>query len=72
MPLRTKFRNLKRLNLQNTEVSLAIVKEYKRNRVSQYEVNYVQINPRLETRLRNIIIRKIEAANTFDYYQPDL
>lgn len=71
MPLRTKFRNLKRLNLQNTEVSLAIVKEYKRNRVSQYEVNYVQINPRLETRLRNIIIRKIEAANTFETYTYD-
>jgi hypothetical protein len=71
MPLRTKFRNLKRLNLQNTEVSLAIVKEYKRNRVSQYEVNYVQINPRLETRLRNIIIRKVEAANTFETYTYD-
>jgi len=71
MPLRTKFRNLKRLNLQNTEVSLAIVKEYKRNRVSQYEVNYVQINPRLETRLRNIIVRKIEAANTFETYTYD-
>lgn len=71
MPLRTKFRNLKGLNLQNTEVSLAIVKEYKRNRVSQYEVNYVQINPRLETRLRNIIIRKIEAANTFETYTYD-
>lgn len=71
MPLRTKFRNLKRLNLQNTEVSLAIVKEYKRSRVSQYEVNYVQINPRLETRLRNIIIRKIEAANTFETYTYD-
>jgi hypothetical protein len=71
MTLRTKFRNLKRLNLQNTEVSLAIVKEYKRNRVSQYEVNYVQINPRLETRLRNIIVRKIEAANTFETYTYD-
>jgi hypothetical protein len=71
MPLRTKFRNLKRLNIQNTEVSLAIVKEYKRNRVSQYEVNYVQINSRLETRLRNIIIRKIEAANTFETYTYD-
>lgn len=71
MPLRTKFRNLKQLNLQNTEVSLAVVKEYKRNRVSQYVVNYVQINPHLETRLRNIIIRKIEAANTFETYAYD-
>jgi hypothetical protein len=71
MPLRTKFRNLKQLNLQNAEVSLAVVKEYKRNRVSQYVVNYVQINPRLETRLRNIIIGKIEAANTFETYTYD-
>jgi hypothetical protein len=71
MPLRTKFRNLKHLNLQNTEVSLAVVKEYKRNRVSQYVVNYVPINPHLETRLRNIIIRKIEAANTFETYTYD-
>jgi hypothetical protein len=71
MSLRTKFRNLKRLNLQNTEVSLAIVKEYKRNRVSQYEVSYIQINPRLETRLRNILIKKIDAANTFENYSFD-
>ncbi len=71
MPLRTKFRNLKRLDLRDTEVSLAIVKEYKRNRVSQYVVNYVQINPKLETRLRNIILRKIEAANTYEAYAFD-
>lgn len=71
MPLRTKFRNLKDVDLQSSEVSLAIVKEYKRNRVSQYVVNYVPINSPLETRLKNIILRKIDKANTFEPYTFD-
>jgi hypothetical protein len=71
MPLRTKFRNLKNVDLKNADVSLAIVKEYKRNRVSQYVVKYVQINPHLETRLRNIVLKKIDGANTFEPYTFD-
>ena len=63
--MRQKFRALKDLDLQNADVSLAIVKEYKKNRESKYMVNYVQINPNLETRLRNIVTRKINSANTF-------
>ena len=71
MSLRTKFRRLKNLDLQEADISLAIVKEYKRNRVSQYVVKYVQINPRVETRLRNIVLGKINAANTFEPYTFD-
>ncbi|MDV3560393.1 hypothetical protein CMU69_12680 [Elizabethkingia anophelis] len=69
--MRRKFRALKNLNLQNADVSLAIVREYKRNRESKYIVNYVQINPRLETRLRNIVTREINSANTFENYAFD-
>lgn len=69
--MRQKFRALKDLDLQNADVSLAIVKEYKKNRESKYMVNYVQINPNLETRLRNIVTRKINSANTFEDYTFD-
>lgn len=71
MTMRAKFRSLKVLPLQAMEVSLAIVKEYKRNRISQYVINYVQIDEALETRLRNIIVRKVAAANTFETYTYD-
>ncbi len=71
MPLRTKFSNLKRLNLRNTDVSLAIVNEYKRNRESHYVINYVEIDRKLENRLRNITIQKINSANSFEAYSYD-
>lgn len=71
MTIKTKFKALKSLNLQNSSVSLAIVKEYKRQRISHYDIKYVQINERLENRLRNILIRKIESANTFEEYTFD-
>lgn len=69
--MKQKFRALKKLDLQNADVSLAIIKEYKQNRESKYTVNYVQINPNLETRLRNIVIQKIDSANTFEDYTFD-
>lgn len=69
--MRAKFRNLKQVNLQETEVSLAIVREYKRNRISQYNVSYIQIDQALENRLRQILIRKITSANTFEPYAFD-
>lgn len=71
MPLRQTLRNLKALNLRRANVSLAIVKEYKRDRISHYDVKYVQIDDRLETRLRNIVINKIISSNTVEEYTFD-
>jgi hypothetical protein len=62
---------LKGLDLSRADVSLAIVREYKRQRVSQYNVQYVKIDTALENRLRNIVIRKIQVANTFEPYEFD-
>lgn len=66
-----KLRNLKRLDLSKTNVSLAIVKEYKVDRISHYDLKYVPIEEKLETRLRNIIISKIEKSNTVEDYTYD-
>lgn len=67
----TILKNLKAVNLKDTDVSLAIVKEYKRDRISHYDVKYVQINQRLENRLRNIVLNKIENSNTVEEYSFD-
>jgi hypothetical protein len=71
MALRNVLRNLKALNLSRANVSLAIVKEYKRDRVSHYDVQYVQIDEALERRLRNIVLRKIDTSNTVEEYTYD-
>jgi hypothetical protein len=71
MSHRTILRNLKNLNLRRAEVSLALVKEYKQNRVSQYTLKYVPIDERLENRLRNIVTSKITNSNTVDEYSFD-
>lgn len=71
MSIRTKFRSLKKINLHNSYISLAIIKEYKRNRISHYVLKYVQIDERLENRLRNIVLRKIDNANSFEKYSLD-
>lgn len=66
-----RLRQLKALDLEEANVTLAVVKEYKRDRVSQYTVNYVPIDQRLETRLRNIIVRHIINSNTVEEYTYD-
>jgi len=71
MSHRVILRNLKALNLRRAEVTLALVKEYKQDRVSHYTVKYVPIDPRLETRLRSIITNKITNSNTVEDYSFD-
>ncbi len=71
MPANVILRNLKNLNLANSVVSLAIVKEYKRGRVSQYDVKYVQTDEPLKVRLKNILISKIENSNSVEEYTFD-
>ena len=71
MTIRQKFNNLKELDLSDSSVSLAIIKEYKRQRISNYNVKYVPIDENLEDRLRNILLRKIEQSNSFEEYSFD-
>lgn len=66
-----KFNELKGLNLNESFVSLAIVKEYKRDRVSHYNIEYVEIEKELETRLRNILLSRINKAGSFEEYSFD-
>lgn len=63
--------NLKGVNLSRSNVSLAIVKEYKKERVSQYDVKYVPIDERLERRLRGIITGHIGRSNAVEEYTYD-
>jgi hypothetical protein len=73
MPTRQRrtLTSLKQLELTTSNVSLAVVKEYKRNRVSQYTVKYVPIDDRLERRLRNIIVNHVNNSNTVEEYAYD-
>jgi hypothetical protein len=59
------------LNLKRIRVSLAVVKEYKRERQSHYDIKYVQIDELLEKRLRNIVLSKIESSATVEDYSYD-
>lgn len=71
MSKRTILRNLKTLNLSRAIVSLAIVKEYKRDRVSQYDIKYVPLEQGLERRLRTIVLNHIERSNSVEEYAFD-
>ncbi|MCF8239455.1 MAG: DUF4868 domain-containing protein [Saprospiraceae bacterium] len=68
---RQSLRQLKALDLGDANVTLAVVKEYKRDRVSQYTVKYVPIDQRLENRLRTIIVRHIVNSDTVEEYAYD-
>jgi len=63
--------SLKNLDLKNANVTLAVVKEYKRDRISQYSIKYVPIEERLEQRLRKIILQHISNSNTVEEYSYD-
>jgi hypothetical protein len=65
------LKSLKSLNLSTSNVSLAIVKEYKRERISHYDLKYVPIDGKLETRLRSMIISHIAKSNTVEEYSFD-
>jgi hypothetical protein len=67
----TILQNLKSFDLSSANITLAVVREYKRDRVSQYTVKYVPIDVRLERRLRNIVLGHIENSNTVEEYSFD-
>lgn len=62
---------LKGIDLKNLNVTLTVVKEYKKERVSHYTIKYVPIDEKLETRLRNIVINQINNSNSVDEYTYD-
>lgn len=65
------LKQLKGLDLNSLNVTLAVIKEYKRNRVSQYNVKYVPIDQKLEKRLKNIIVNHINKSNVVEEYTYD-
>ena len=71
MTNKTKLKALKKISLTTASISLAIVKEYKTERKSHYDLKYVPIENRLETRLRNIVINQISRSNTVEDYTYD-
>lgn len=71
MSVQGKLRELKSIDLAELSVSIAIVKEYKVRRVSQYSVKYVKIESALENRLRRILNKKIEGANLVEEFSYD-
>ncbi|WP_439132686.1 Kiwa anti-phage protein KwaB-like domain-containing protein [Polaribacter sp.] len=66
-----KFNELKGLDLSESFVSLAIVKEYKKKRVSHYNIEYVEIEEELTARLRNILLNRVAKASSFEEYSFD-
>lgn len=62
---------LKTIDFKTSHVSLAIVKEYKKERESHYNIKYVQINPSLEDKLRKIFSSKVDESNTVEEYSFD-
>lgn len=65
------LRNLKSLALNKANVYLVIVKEYKKERISHYDLKYVPLEDNLESRLRNIIISRINRSNSVEEYSFD-
>lgn len=65
------LRQLKAIDLQSLAVTLAVVKEYKKNRESCYTPAYVDIDERLENRLKGIIIQHIENSNIVEEFAVD-
>lgn len=68
---KTKLKELKALDISTLNASLAVVREYKKDRVSQYKVRYVPIDQKLQKRLRGIVAKHIADSNTVEEYTYD-
>jgi hypothetical protein len=68
---KNKLKELKALDLSTLNASLAVVREYKKDRVSQYTVRYVPIDSKLQKRLRGIVTKHIQESNTVEEYTYD-
>jgi hypothetical protein len=63
--------NLKQINLESAKVFLAIVGEYKRERISHYNIKYVNLDRNLEERMKRIITNPITDSNNVEEYSFD-
>lgn len=67
--LDSQFRQMKNFDVSSSNVSFYIVSRSMNQRIAYYKVKCVRIDDELETRLRGIIRKKIEDANTIKEYQ---
>lgn len=65
------LQQLKNTHLTESNISLAIVKEYKRQRISHYNISYVPVSEPLEEKLRAIMTGHIRSANSITGYSYD-
>jgi len=65
------FKKLKKTDFSNHDCFLAVVSEYKKNRESKYSIKYVKIEEKLQKRLKRILLKKVETANSFEDYTYD-
>jgi hypothetical protein len=69
--LKQKYNELKKETFTSLIFQLAIVKEYKRDRKSHYSIKYVEIDGKLEKRLRSILLKCIDSSKSFEEYKID-
>ena len=62
---------LKRINFEELTVTLALLQERKQNRASVYKPKFVSITGKLETRLKKVIVDKINHSEIAEEYKPD-
>lgn len=71
MDIKEKFKKLKKVQVSDLFVTLAILREYKKDRTSKYIPKYIKINQKLEKKLKSIVVRIISEANAYDEYTFD-
>lgn len=71
MPNNEALQNLKQFNFVSSDVGLVIVREYKRERASRYTLKYVKTDDSLQMKLRGIVSRQVQQANTIEDYSFD-
>jgi hypothetical protein len=69
--LKQKYNELKKEAFTSHVFQLAIIKEYKRDRQSHYNIRYVEIDDKLEKRLGSILKNNIFNSNSFEEYKID-
>jgi hypothetical protein len=69
--LKQRYNELKKETFTSYAFQLAIVKEYKRDRKSHYNIKYVDIDDKLKKRLCSILKTCISNSNSFEEYKID-
>jgi hypothetical protein len=69
--LKQKYNELKKETFTSHVFQLSIVKEYKRDRKSHYNIRYIEIDSKLEKRLGSILKNVITKSNSFEEYKID-